>query len=66
MILGEFILTDPIIGLFGAEFVLDILSLELKMISSTMDQTSTEIEREREYCNANQDDLIELSDGIGD
>ena len=48
MILGEFILTDPIIGLFGAEFVLDILSLELKMISSTMDQTSTEIERERE------------------
>jgi len=28
LILGEFILTDPIIGLFGAEFVLDILSLE--------------------------------------
>jgi hypothetical protein len=30
LILGEFILTDPIIGLFGAEFVLDILSLELQ------------------------------------
>ena len=26
LILGEFILTDPIIGLFGAELVLDILS----------------------------------------